>query len=101
MTDDYKEIGGTEEEDNLITLVDEDGSETLFYHIGTVAYEDKLYCVLQLAEPENEDEEDEVAIYEITGEEPNQILEPIDDEDLMQAVFDKFCDEYERYEDEE
>lgn len=86
-----------EEEDNLITLVDEDGEETQFYHVGTVELRGKTYCVFQLAEPQTEEEEDEVAIYELVGDE----LQPIEDEAEMEEVFNRFLDEYERYEEEE
>jgi len=87
------------EEDDYITLYDDDGNETQFYHLATVEYEGDKYCVLQLAEPETEEEEDEVAIYKLVGEEPDYILNPVDDEELLNAVFEEFCNTYEQYED--
>ncbi len=97
MTDEIRE-DETEEEDNLVTLVDEDGNEVEYYHIGTIDHKGRWYCVFQLADPQTEEEEEEVAIYELVGEEPDQTLEPIEDETLMEEIFNRFCDEYERYE---
>lgn len=97
MTDEIRE-DETEEEDNLVTLVDEDGNEVEYYHIGTINHSGKWYCVFQLADPQTEEEEEEVAIYELVGEEPDQTLEPIEDEALMEEIFNQFCDEYEQYE---
>lgn len=94
------EVAVEEEESDFITLYDDDGNETKFYHLGTVDYEGGMYCVLQLADPQTEEEEEEVAIYKLVGEDPDYILEPIDDENLLDAVFDEFCNRYEQYEDE-
>lgn len=88
-----------EEDDGFITLYDDDGNETVFYHLATVEYEGDKYCVMQLADPETEEEEEEVAIYKLVGEEPDYILEPIEDEELLDAVFEEFCNTYEQYED--
>lgn len=88
-----------EEDDGYITLYDDDGNETVFYHLATVEYEGAKYCVMQLAEPETEEEEEEVAIYKLVGEEPDYILEPIENEELLDAVFEEFCNTYEQYED--
>lgn len=88
-----------EAEEEYITLYDDDGNEENFYHLGTVEYKGAKYCVLQLAEPETEEEEDEVAIYKLVGEEPDYVLNPIDDEQLLNEVFDEFCNQYEQYED--
>lgn len=89
----------TEEEDNIVTLVDDEGNEVDFYHIGTIEHNSKWYCIFQLAEPTTEEEEDEVAIYELVGEEPDQTLQPIDDETVMEEVFEAFLEEFEKYDD--
>ncbi len=89
------------EQENIITLVDEDGVETDFYHVGTIDYKGKYYCLFQIADPQSEEEEEEVAIYELCGEEPDQTLEPIDDDDLLDEIFEEFCNRYEEYDDEE
>lgn len=88
-----------EENDGYITLYDDDGNEEKFYHLGTVEYEGASYCVLQLADPQTEEEEDEVAIYKLEGEEPDLMLIPLEDEELMDSVFEEFCNQYEQYED--
>lgn len=101
IMDENEVIGETEEEedDGYITLYDDDGNETVFYHLATVEYEGNKYCVMQLAEPETEEEEEEVAIYKLVGEDPDYILEPIENGELLDAVFEEFCNTYEEYED--
>jgi len=89
------------EEENILELEDDEGNVEKFYHIGTIEYKGEWYCFFQKAEPETEEEEDEVVIFrlQINGEE--QTLLPIEDDQLMDEVFAEFCKEFEAYEDSE
>ena len=51
------------EEDHIINLVDDEGNEEAFLHIATIEYQGNKYCIFQKAEPETEEEEDEVVIF--------------------------------------
>ena len=55
------------------------------------------YCIFQKAEPESEEEEDEVVIYRLN--EQTSMLDPIEDEHLLDEVFAEFCHQYERSQD--
>lgn len=90
---DFIENEETEEEnENYITLTDDNGEEVSFEVIGEVEYQERYFAVLL---PFDE-EDDGVVILEIMpsdDEETGEFLS-IDDEELLQAVFEKFKKEY-------
>lgn len=79
-----------EEEVNLVELIDEEGKVHKCYHIGTIEYKDGWYAFFQSAE-EGEEETDEVTILQIVGEDGAEELVPVEDEKLLDEVFDEFC----------
>ena len=85
-----------EEEDRIIELEDDDGNVEKYYHIATIEYRKDMYCVFQKAEPETEEEEDEVVIFRL-NEEAGELL-PLEDEQLLDEVFAEFCHQYEEFE---
>ncbi len=88
-----------EEEDRIIELEDEEGNAEKFWHIGTIEYRGEWYCFFQKAEPETEEEEDEVVMFRLEGEGDDKRLAALDDEQLMDEVFAEFCHQYEQFED--
>ena len=88
-----------EEEDRIIELEDEEGNAEKFWHIGTIEYRGEWYCFFQKAEPETEEEEDEVVMFRLEGEGDEKRLAALDDEQLMDEVFAEFCHQYEQFED--
>ena len=89
----------TLEEERIIELVDDEGNAEKFLHIGTIEYKGEWYCFFQKAEPETEDEEDEVVMFRLDKD--NEELLPLEDEQLMDEVFAEFCHQYEEYEESE
>ncbi|MBE7078989.1 MAG: Holliday junction resolvase RuvX [Clostridiales bacterium] len=87
-----------EEEDRIFEVEAEDGSIEKLYHIATIEYRGDMYCVFQKAEPESEEEEDEVIIFALQGEGDDAVLMPIEDGHLLDEVFAEFCHQYEEYE---
>jgi uncharacterized protein YrzB (UPF0473 family) len=86
--------------DEPIELFDEEGNKSEFYHIGTMEFEGKNYAFFQPAESVEGADPDDVVIFEI--DEKNQVLLPIEDEDYLEKIFDKFQIEYnEQFADEE
>ena len=88
-----------EEEDHIFEVEADDGTVEKLYHIATIEYKKNMYCVFQKAEPESEEEEDEVVIFALQGEGDDAMLMPIDDPDLLDEVFAEFCHQYEDFED--
>ena len=81
-----------EENENYITLTDDDGNEVSFEVIGEVEYKERYFAVLL---PFDE-EDDGVVILEIMPSDDEEMGEflSIDDDELLQAVFEKFKSEY-------
>lgn len=75
-----------EENDGLIELVDEDGKVINFTLAGITEYKGEKYAMLLLAEPNDEIAEDEVAIFRYI--EKDGVLEAIEDEALLDEVFE-------------
>lgn len=97
----------TEERDDLVVLVDENGEEVQFEHLDTVELNDNQYVVLLPVTEEEEQEEDEVVILKIQqGEtEDEDVLVPIEDDEELNEVFEEFKlrmeDEYDFVEEDE
>lgn len=85
-----------DEEERIVELEDENGNAEKYVHIGTIEYRGEWYCFFQKAEPETEEEEDEVVMFRLDKE--NELLLPLEDEQLMDEVFAEFCHQYEEYE---
>ena len=86
------------EELNVIELEDGEGNVESFLHIATIDYKGQKYCCFQVAEPETEEEEDEIVIFRLEGEGEDAQLFEIEDEALLDEVFAEFCAQYEQYE---
>ncbi len=87
-----------EEEERIIEIETDEGTVKL-YHLATFPYKGVNYCVFQKAEPETEEEEDEVAIFRLEEGEEEGMLMPIEDDALLDEVFAEFCHIYEDFED--
>jgi uncharacterized protein YrzB (UPF0473 family) len=90
------------EEYNTVELVDEDGKSMLFAHLMTLDYKDERFVLLSPEEKESEDGEEEVVILKVTQDENGEDLyENIDDDALLDEVFDAFIEVSNMYDDEE
>ena len=86
------------EEDRIFEVEADDGSIERLYHIATIEYRKNMYCIFQKAEPESEEEEDEVIIFALEGEGDDAVLLPVEDDQLLDEVFAEFCHQYEDFE---
>ena len=83
------------EEDEIITLVGDNGEEVQFNHIATLDYKDDWYIFLQPVEL-GDLEEDEMLIFKIeSDEEGNDLFVPLEDEELINAVYAEYEKEFE------
>ena len=96
-----EELMEEEYEDNVLELEDDEGNVEKFLHIGTIDYRGEWYCFFQKAEPETEEEQDEVVMFLLKEEDGEQRLLPLEDEQLMDEVFAEFCHQYEEFENSE
>ena len=79
------------ENDNIIVLTDEDGNDVEFEFCASVEYEGNEYVVLL----PTEDDDGEVVILQVmedenAGEDDEATYVGVDDDDVLQAVFDLF-----------
>ena len=79
------------EEDEIVEFLDDNGKVLKFYHIDTIKYEERYFAFFQAAEEIDGLEPEEVIIYEVTGEPGAEELLPVEDEDLLDAVYEEFC----------
>lgn len=86
-----------EEESEIIELVDDSGKIIKFKLLDVTEYKGAKYTLLLAAEENTEIAEDEVVIFRYNEKE--EVLEPIEDEALLEEVFEFYQSEVE--EDEE
>ena len=97
-----EEQNNYEEDENVVELIDEEGNTIPYEHLMTFEYKDEWYVALAPVAEEIEDEEEEdIFIYHIVGEEDNETLEVIEDEALLDEVFEEFCRQYDDVDEDE
>ena len=80
-----------EEEEDIIELIDDDDNVIKFRLLDVTEYKGEKYALLLAAEPNDAIAEDEVAIFRYKEEE--QMLEPIEDDKLLEEVFEFYQNE--------
>lgn len=82
------------QDENYITLTDDDGKEVEFYLLDIVEYKDDDYMVMipmdDDEDMEEDDEEDEVVILKVIRDGEEETYEGVEDEEILDAVFDLF-----------
>lgn len=73
-------------DNHIVTLIDEDGNEAEFEHIDTVDYEGVTYLAFIPAELSLE-EEAEVVIMQIVEEGGEELMVAVEDDDIAETVF--------------
>ena len=80
-----------EEENNIISLIDENGAEVDFEYMDCIEYEGKEYLALLPVE----EEDNSVVILEVEPvDEENENYISVDDEATLQAVYGIFKDRF-------
>ncbi len=88
--DNEKNLITEDDEMEVIELVDEDGKATQCYLIETREYKGKPYAVLSPAEEIDGLDEDTVLIFEISGDSQSGLLLPIEDEVLLEEIYNDY-----------
>ncbi len=92
MSEEKNEEAVTEEE-GIIELIDDENNVVKFKLLDVTEYKGEKYTLLLAAEPNDDVAEDEVVIFRLN--EAEETLEPIEDENLLQEVFDFYQSEAE------
>ena len=86
MTDDIRNNSPeTDDENELVELVDENGETTVFEHLATLEFEGESY--LALSDPESDKEDLEVFILKIEQDEDGNDVYTVPDDNVADAVF--------------
>ena len=90
--DKQEEYFMSEERDDLVILVDENGEESEFEHLDTIDFNGSEYVVLLPVEKEeNEDDMEEVVILKIVQDPDGEdSFVTIEDENELESVFEEF-----------
>lgn len=92
MADNENILEEMENEGALITLTDDEGNEVEFEFLDVIEYDGDEYIVLI----ENDEDADEIVILKINAlDEETEEYVSIDDEEILQTVFDMFKKKYE------
>lgn len=86
-----KENLNEEEQDEIVELIDDAGKVIKFKLLDVTEYKGEKYTLLLIAEPNDEIAEDEVVIFRLNEKE--ETLEPIEDEKLLEEVFEFYQSE--------
>jgi len=79
------------DEDEVITLYDDDGKPVKFSEVACIEYQGEFYALMQPVEPMEGLGEDEALIFKVREEdEDNDVFEPVTDESVLDAVFDEY-----------
>ena len=79
-------------DDDIVELTTEDGKKLKFYFVGTIEYKGKNYSAFEPAEQIDGIEDDDLIIFELAGDdEETADLLPVEDDKLLDEVFEEFC----------
>lgn len=94
MADFFEDQNNMDEDDDIITLYNEERDQDEdFYHLATLDVVDRWFVVLKPVEKLPDIEDDEVLIYEVVEGAEGDVFAAIEDEELLQKVFDEFMKE--------
>ena len=83
---------GCEVDDEIVELTTDDGKKLKFYFVGTIEYKGKNYSAFEPAESIEGIEDDDLVIFELNGDDEETCdLLPVEDEQLLDEVFEEFC----------
>ncbi len=90
-----------DEEANEVVLLDDEGNEVHFDHLMTFFHEKERYIALLPMDEVKNVADDEVILLHIVSKDGEDVYEPIENEVLLQEVFDTFLELFEEMLDEE
>ena len=95
MSDKYHENIKEGELTDIVELVGDSGDVLNFYHIGTIEYNDEWFAFFQPSDNLNGVDPDEFVVFKLDGNEKEEVLLRVDDEQLLEEVYAEFMRELE------
>lgn len=84
---------------DFITITDEDGNEFELEHLGTLELNGTMYMSFVPADMDEDDEDFGLILLKVVEKDGEELLADIDDQQELDAVYEKFMEEL--FEDEE
>jgi uncharacterized protein YrzB (UPF0473 family) len=75
---------------DFIVLTDDEGNEFELEHLDTLEHEGETYMAFTPVKEDDSDEEIEIVILKVEEEDGEEILVTVDDEDLLDRVYELF-----------
>ena len=85
---------------DYITVTDEEGTEYELEHLDTLEHEGETYMAFASTDNEKDDEV-EVIIFHVVEEDGEEVFESLDDEALLEEIYNMFMDRFAEEDDEE
>lgn len=80
-----------EDEDEIITLTDDNGEDIDFYQVATLDYKEKWYTFLEPVELPSGMEPGDLIVFELGEDESGEdVFLPVEDETLLEELFAEF-----------
>lgn len=84
---------------DFVSVTDDEGNEFELEHLGTLEYEGRTYMAFVPADMDEDDEDFGLVLLRVIEQDGEQLLADIDDQQLLDAVYERFLEEL--FEDEE
>lgn len=79
------------EEEEIVTLYDDQNKPVDFYEVACVEFEENFYALLQPVKPISGISDDEVIIFKLEEQEDDtDLFLPVDNEELLEKVFNEY-----------
>ena len=90
-----------EDGEEIIILADEEGKEVEFRHIATLDFEEEWYLYLHPLSVDGVDEDDMVIFHIESDADGNDVFMPVEDEELLDKLYNEYVKELVAQDDEE
>ncbi|MCI8915833.1 MAG: DUF1292 domain-containing protein [Oscillospiraceae bacterium] len=84
---------------DFVSVTDDEGNEFELEHLGTLEYEGRTYMAFVPADMDEDDEDFGLVLLRVIEQDGEQLLADIDDQQELDAVYERFLEEL--FEDEE
>ena len=83
---------GSEFGSDFVTISDDDGNDFVLEHIDTIEIDNVYYMAFYPTDIDEEDDDYGMVILKVIEENGEEILASIDDDDLLEDIYDRFVD---------
>jgi len=77
---------------DYVTISDEDGNDFVLEHLDTIEIEDKFYMAFLPTDIDEDDDDYGLVILTVIEENGEEILVSVDDEDLLESLYESFME---------